>query len=704
MAGKNSRVNHTETALAAGATFTGEWESVVQYSSIRVSVITDQNGTLYIDTSPNQSASDETLSYSITAGAAADYSIDVSRRYFRLRFTNTAGSPQTYIRLNSLLSDGIATTSSTVAGTVAVSNFPGTQAISAAALPLPSGAATSAKQDTAQTSLSSIDSKLSSTLTNRPADTTASGSGTAVDAALTLAVAGMGTATITVTGTFVATLAFEGSGDGGTTWVAVAASNAIGSSFSTSTSTTGVFRLVCSSFTHIRGRISAYTSGTVSVNINASAGSELTTVAPTLINGNDGGTYRSAVVKAASTAPQATDPTLVVGLSPNGGHATAAKQDSIIAEIAGLKNTASTVNSSSTPLNAGATFTGTSEDVQYHGSVAVAVKTDQAGALYVEFSPDGTNWDSSLAFAVAASTNEVHRLTVTRRYYRVRFTNTSASNQTYFRLQSLYGEQPALSSPLNSVIQTDADAIVTRTVDPDVAIASGLFQNYSVVTKFGKNSDVDTGAVPEDVWDGGGTYTGFPTGAPENLVVVSTSASDTGTLTFTYLATATSTAYAQASVTLNGTTPVNTGVSVYRVHTARYSSGAATTFNVGAISGYHATTTANIFFVMQAGRSQSNTTAYTVPTGATAYIKRVFCRVIGATTGQIDGSLWIRMPSQGPRLRRPFSASSSDGFEERPYGGLEVSAGCDIIMRVTYASSNNLEVAGGYDLVLINDD
>lgn len=121
-------------------------------------------------------------------------------------------------------------------------------------------------------------------------------------------------------------------------------------------------------------------------------------------------------------------------------------------------------NNSTATLNAGATYTGTAEDVSLYPSVTVAVKTDQAGTLYMQFSPDGTNWDSSLSFSVAAAVNEVHRLSVTRKYYRTVFTNTSGSNQTYFRLQTLFGRQAPLTSALNSTVQSDADSLVTRSV------------------------------------------------------------------------------------------------------------------------------------------------------------------------------------------------------------------------------------------------
>lgn len=121
-------------------------------------------------------------------------------------------------------------------------------------------------------------------------------------------------------------------------------------------------------------------------------------------------------------------------------------------------------NSSTSTLTNGSTFTGEAEDVSNWASVVAAVKTDQSGTLYMEFSPDGTNWDSSLSFTVSAATNEVHRLSITRKFYRVRFTNGSGSNQTYFRLQSIYGDQPALTSTLNSTVSSDNDSLVTRSV------------------------------------------------------------------------------------------------------------------------------------------------------------------------------------------------------------------------------------------------
>lgn len=121
-------------------------------------------------------------------------------------------------------------------------------------------------------------------------------------------------------------------------------------------------------------------------------------------------------------------------------------------------------NSSTTPLNNGDTFTGTGRDVSSYPSLVVACKTDQNGVLYIDFSPDNSNWDSTLTFTVEAGVNEVHRISVTRQYARVRVYNNSGSNQTYLRLQTLLGHQTALTSSLNSTVQTDADSNIARSI------------------------------------------------------------------------------------------------------------------------------------------------------------------------------------------------------------------------------------------------
>lgn len=198
-------------------------------------------------------------------------------------------------------------------------------------------------------------------------------------------------------------------------------------------------------------------------------------------------------------------------------------------------------------------------------------------------------------------------------------------------------------------------------------------------------------------------YTGFPTGSPEELQIILSDAGDVGgRLTITYLATSGSTAYQTATITTTGTTH-NTGITAYRMHTASFASGTATTFKLGTVTVRHRTTTANVFCVMPIGNSQTYVSGYTVPYGSRAFVKRLFCRVFANVSGSVEGALWVRTLGGSPRLRRPFSAANTDFFEENPYGGLELSQGTDVIVRITAASVNNLSVIGGYDLVVIKN-
>lgn len=137
-----------------------------------------------------------------------------------------------------------------------------------------------------------------------------------------------------------------------------------------------------------------------------------------------------------------------------------------------LGNTIVSSNSSTTPLNASATFTGSWVDVSAFNSIVVAVKTDQNGTFTIQFSPDGTNADSTLTRYYRTDQIEApHRFTITRRYARVTFTNTSASNQTLFRLQTTVGDATELNAPIDGVMAQDFDAIATRPTEYRAEVA-----------------------------------------------------------------------------------------------------------------------------------------------------------------------------------------------------------------------------------------
>jgi hypothetical protein len=381
---------------------------------------------------------------------------------------------------------------------------------------------------------------------------------------------------------------------------------------------------------------------------------------------------------------------------------------SILAFSSSLDTIISGVNSTSTALSSGSVFTGQAETTEARPGVLASVLTDQDGTLFMEFSPDARNWDSSISFEITANINEVHRLSTSKRYYRTRFQNSSTQNQTYLRLQTIFGPHQPLTSALNSQTQQDSDALIVKSVPQELLIAQGLFTGLSTVNKFGANADIDTGTIPEDVWEGGGTYTGFPNDNCETLTVSSASANDaaagTGARTIRIIGLDCSYNVLSETVTLNGTSNVATTGMFRRAHTASIQSAGSAGVNAGIITVKHTTTTANVFLSMVAGRNQTNSSGYTVPAGYTAYMKRLHISIYqGTATAGAEGLIWTRSFEAPFRSRRPFLSISGDRLNDEIYGGLAFTEKSDLILRIINVTNNNTQVSAGYDLILVKN-
>ena len=170
----------------------------------------------------------------------------------------------------------------------------------------------------------------------------------------------------------------------------------------------------------------------------------------------------------------------------------------------GSGSEASILNTTSTPLAASGTFTGTSELNDYN-DVMVQVATDAGGTLYMEFSVDNVNWDTSLSFNVQPDRiNPPHILVKANRYFRVRFVN-GADAQTYFRLNTYFGSFQKLTSPINGLLSENYDALAVRPTDYRIEVALGKRQGASNIQKWGYNNSSDNG-VAEIVASWGGAF------------------------------------------------------------------------------------------------------------------------------------------------------------------------------------------------------
>lgn len=249
------------------------------------------------------------------------------------------------------------------------------------------------------------------------------------------------------------------------------------------------------------------------------------------------------------------------------------------------------------------------------------------------------------------------------------------------------------------------------TTDFFFEVGRGIVPNHLAEVKFGHNPDVDTGA-PEDIWHGGGEYTGQPnSGSPETLEIFSSDAADdatpggTGarTIRFFGLRTSASTAYTSEDVTLNGMASVLTTTTWYRVNRAYVLTAGSGGANAGNITIRHSTTTANVFVVMGIGDNQSTVAAWTVPAGFTAYIVTYSVEMTRANGNAGAGEISVRLREPGGVYRaiRYHGISTAYAVKERLETGLQMIAGSDVKFRVDAVTDSNSLFSATFTIIYV---
>ncbi len=240
------------------------------------------------------------------------------------------------------------------------------------------------------------------------------------------------------------------------------------------------------------------------------------------------------------------------------------------------------------------------------------------------------------------------------------------------------------------------------------ALAGQHLMQY--VSIFGYNPDVDATSADEDLWNGGGLYTGFPTGAAEPLRITSSDAADTsngtGARTIRIFGRNAAGERVTEVVTLNGTTPVVTASTWTRMNFARIVTAGAGQANAGTITVQHNVTTANVFAVMPAGQSRTKVGAFTIPSDRQGVLTgyRASCSNNGGagTAARQRVSLYIRESGVWEDLRSVWTQNTAGVSAVSLDGGIVLPPGTDIVMRAeSGASADNLAVTGSLDLFLV---
>lgn len=263
-----------------------------------------------------------------------------------------------------------------------------------------------------------------------------------------------------------------------------------------------------------------------------------------------------------------------------------------------------------------------------------------------------------------------------------------------------------------SLVQTNGlNCISTFLASDPLAIARGQVDGIEVFEKYGRNPDIDTATTPEDIWGGGGMYTGFPLTDVETLEIFSSDVNDTGTgsgartVRVQFLLDGDKNRCDDVVVTLNGTTPVSLGSQTYsRCARAFVVTAGSGVINAGDITIRHSVTTANIFAHLPAGFGQTQILAFTVPRAFELYLTTEIVQMtkFAGVAGSADITLRHRADGEVFRAIKHFSITDTQSFTFRNNGIAFIDEMTDIKITVESVSSNNTEVTGEMDGYLID--
>lgn len=219
------------------------------------------------------------------------------------------------------------------------------------------------------------------------------------------------------------------------------------------------------------------------------------------------------------------------------------------------------------------------------------------------------------------------------------------------------------------------------------------------ITVVGRNPLIGVGTAPEDVWNGGGTYTGFPTGAPEAIRISSDNVNDTSagtgarTIRITGLLTNASIDYISEDFTMNGTTDVVSTSTWYRISDAEILTAGSAGWNVGSITIQHNVTTANIFAVMAPTYNKSTLACFTIPAGRNGLLVKYTLTIVrtSGAAGSATVSIRTRDTAAGGvfTIEHVYEMSTSSPLTiDLENNSLTLVAGTDVKVTVETVSDN----------------
>lgn len=243
-------------------------------------------------------------------------------------------------------------------------------------------------------------------------------------------------------------------------------------------------------------------------------------------------------------------------------------------------------------------------------------------------------------------------------------------------------------------------------------VAKGNVEKHSLINKFGRNDDIDSGSGFEDIWAAGGVRTYLT--AAETMDIVSDDADDisAGAGARTFYIEGLDSNYDETSetITLNGTTPVTTSNSYLRVHRCIVKTAGSSMVNEGNITVDPTTSGSGARqALIAAGDGQTLIGHYTIPNNKTAYMvgahAKVSSRAGGTGVKEAVIQMLVREENAAWHLQME-TGGRSDGSGVTPElvskARNSYAAKTEIRWRAD-ADNNNTSVYVEYTLILVED-
>lgn len=334
------------------------------------------------------------------------------------------------------------------------------------------------------------------------------------------------------------------------------------------------------------------------------------------------------------------------------------------------------------------------------GLACIDISNAGGDSFTVELSSDSSRW-----FGVSVQNLETGLLTATPasglfgvnlagvRYMRI--TNTTGAVVTTVTGRASQHDGPTAAD--------SGQITVTNVKDYIVEVARRQISGSQLYNVFGRNTSVAT--TGEDIISLGGTYAGFATGSGVVRVVSGNLADDaagSGAKTVTVVGLSDAGAMLSETVTMDGTTPVDTVGLFSRVWYSYVATSGSGGTNAGQITisspGLGVT-----YGRIEIGEARMSAAIFSVPTGYD-------CLIMSATAGlaiqnaTFDQSasveLWVRQGSRSMEIRKQGGISQGGAAVELISTPLYVPAGADIKMRAS-STSALVDVWANMDLLLV---